>query len=165
MFKTDMASNAFERIFEILEVDRLLITTGMEPYKQESKQSHEQLLDVLSTYGLYKNAKEDPSAVRGITEERLETVNNIITYLQQEMFFIEEGIEEKRIQQCMRLREILDEELSLWLVAVIGQERGESDIWKLNDFYHDILEERNIIDRALEIARKRYSYMKDNIAA
>lgn len=165
MFKTDMASNAFERIFEILEVDSLLVTTGMKPYKQGSKQSHEQLLDVLSTYGLYKNAKEDPSAVRGITEERLETVNNIITYLQQEMFFIEEGIEEKRIQQCMRLREILDEELSLWLVAVIGQERGESDIWKLNDFYHDILEERNIIDRALEIARKRYSYMKDNIAA
>lgn len=165
MFKTHMASNAFERIYEILVVDKLLLSTGMHPYDESNKQSYEELLENLSTYGLYKNAKDDPSAVREITEERLKIVNDIIVYLQQEMFFTEDGIEEKRIKQCMQLREILDEELSLWLVAVIGQERGETDIWKLNDFYHDILEDRKIIDKAIEIARDRYSYMKNASAA
>lgn len=165
MFKTDMASNAFERIFEILEIDKLLVTTGMLPYDQGNKKDYEKLLDILSSYGLYKNIKEDPSAIRDITEERISITSSIIFYLQQEMFFADEEMQEKRIEQCMVLREILDEELSLWLVAVIGQERGETDIWKLNDFYHDILEERNIIDKAIEIARGRYSYMKNVKAA
>lgn len=160
-----MASNAFERIYEILVIDKLLLSTGMHPYDEPNKQSYEELLENLSTYGLYKNAKDDPSAVREITEERIKIVNDIIVCLQQEMFFTEDGIEEKRIKQCMQLREILDEELSLWLVAVIGQERGETDIWKLNDFYHDILEDRKIIDKAIEIARDRYSYMKNVSAA
>ena len=81
------------------------------------------------------------------------------------MIIKDKSAEEIRIQKCMQLREILDEELSLWLVAVIGQERGETDIWKLNDFYQGVLEDREIIDKSVEIARERYSYMRNKSIA
>lgn len=165
MFKSHMASNAFERFYEILELDNLLISIGIQPYNQSNQKSYQDLLENLSSYGLYKNAKDDPSAVREITEERLKIVREIIDHLQREMIAKDKSDEEIRIQKCMQLREILDEELSLWLVAVIGQERGETDIWKLNDFYQGILEDRKIIDKAVEIARGRYSYMKNKSIA
>lgn len=165
MFKSHMASNAFERFYEILELDNLLISIGIQPYDQSNQQSYQDLLETLTNYGLYKNSKDDPSAVREITEERLKVVSEIIDHLQREMIIKDKSAEEIRIQKCMQLREILDEELSLWLVAVIGQERGETDIWKLNDFYQGVLEDREIIDKSVEIARERYSYMRNKSIA
>lgn len=165
MFKTDMASNAFERIYEILEVDKLLSRVGLSKYSEEKDSAFNSLSELLVQYGLYRNLKDDPSAVRQPTEDRINIVNRLLHLLQQEMDTQEDDITNSRIDLVEKLREILDEEIAMWLVSVIGQERGETDVWKLNDFYGSVFEERGTLDRAFSVARSRYSYYKKTAMA
>ncbi len=98
-FKTDMGSLAYEKIYDLLELDEGLMNIGM------------------------KRTKDEPSEVRRVAPNRVNTT--------------------------MDMREYIEDEIVGWLKAVRKQESGTNDIKMLNNLFHNKLSQRGILQQAL----------------
>lgn len=109
MLKTDMGSQAFEMIYDLMELDKNLMGIGM-----------------------HNDKKNDPSAVRKLAPNMVEST--------------------------MDMREKIEDMMVAWLVSVIAQERGENDIDEINRLTNNVLSDRGVIKRAKDSARMKYKY-------
>ena len=98
-FKTDMGSLAYEKIYDLFELDEGLMNIGM------------------------KRTSDEPSEVRKVAPNRVNTT--------------------------MDIREYIEDEIVGWLKAVKKQESGTNDIKLLDRLFHNKLSQRGMLQQVL----------------